>query len=139
MTATSLGKSTVIYPVVVVEVQEVKCRTLLDTDAGNSNASAALIDSLKIKAGIVELLTGSATGQRHFYILHKRVVRESAETTKFRVVYDASARTYSGAPSLNECLNPRPPLQNKLWSVLVHARLHPIVVTGDIKQAFLQV
>ena len=50
MTATSLGKSTVIYPVVVVvEVQEVKCRALLDTDAGSSNASAALIDSLKIR------------------------------------------------------------------------------------------
>ena len=48
MTATSLGKSTVIYPV-VVEVQEVKCRALLDTDAGNSNASAALVDSLKIR------------------------------------------------------------------------------------------
>ena len=93
----------------------------------------------QIKAGIVELLTGSATGQRHFYIPHKRVARESAETTKFRVVYDASARTYSGAPSLNECLNPGPPLQNKLWSVLVRARFHPIVVTGDIKQDFLQV
>ena len=93
----------------------------------------------QIKAGIVELLTGSATGQRHFYIPHKRVVRESAETTKFRVVYDAPARTYSGAPSLNECLNPGPPLQNKLWSVLVRARFHPIVVTGDIKQDFLQV
>ena len=93
----------------------------------------------QIKAGIVELLTGSATGQRHFYIPHKRVVRESAETTKFRVVYDASARTYSGAPSLNECLNPEPPLQNKLWSVLVRAPFHPIVVTGDIKQVFLQV
>ena len=49
MTATSLGKSTVIYPVVVVEVQEVKCLALLDTDAGNSNASEALIDSLKIR------------------------------------------------------------------------------------------
>ena len=35
MTATSLGKSTVsvIYPVVVVEVQGVKCRALLDTGA----------------------------------------------------------------------------------------------------------
>ena len=33
MTATSLGNSTVIYPVVVVEVQGVKCRALLDTGA----------------------------------------------------------------------------------------------------------
>ena len=93
----------------------------------------------QIKAGIVELLTGSATDQRLFYIYHKGVVRDSAETTKLRVVYDASARTYCGPPSLNECLNPGPPLQNKLWSVLVRARFHPIVVTGDIKQAFLQV
>ena len=49
MTATCLVRSTVIYPVVVVEVQEVKCRALLDTGAGSSYASAALIDSLKIR------------------------------------------------------------------------------------------
>ena len=93
----------------------------------------------QIKAGIVERVTGSATGQRHFYIPHKGVVRDSAETTKLRVVYDASARAYSGAPSLNECLNPGPPLLNKLWSVLVRARFQLIAVTGDIEQAFLQV
>ena len=93
----------------------------------------------QITAGIVERVTGSATGQRHFYIPHKGVVRDSAETTKLRVVYDASARAYSGAPSLNECLNPGPPLLNKLWSVLVRARFQLIAVTGDIEQAFLQV
>ena len=49
MTATSLGNSTVIYPVVIVEVQGVKCRALLDTGAGSSYASAALIDHLKIR------------------------------------------------------------------------------------------
>ena len=96
----------------------------------------------QIKAGIVERITGSATGQRHFYIPHKGVVRDSAETTKLKAVYDASARAYSGAPSLNEYLNSGPPLQNKSWSVLVRlvrARFNPIAVTGDIKQAFLQV
>lgn len=67
------------------------------------------------------------------------MVRDTAETTKLRVVYDASTRAYSGAPSLNECLNPGPPLQNKLWSVLVRSRFHPVAVAGDIKQAFLQV
>ena len=36
----------------------------------------------QIKAGIVERVTGSATGQGHFYIPHKGVVRDSAETTK---------------------------------------------------------
>lgn len=93
----------------------------------------------QIKTGIVERVSTPATGQHEFYIPHKAVVRDTAETTKLRVVYDASARAYSGAPSLNECLNPGPPLQNKLWSVLVRSRFHPIAVAGDIKQAFLQV
>ena len=48
MIATSLGNSTVIYPV-VVEVQGVTCRALLDTGAGSSPASAALIDCLKFR------------------------------------------------------------------------------------------
>ena len=78
------------------------------------------------------------TGSREFYIPHKPVVRESAETTKLRVVYDASARAHSGAPSLNECLNPGPPLQNRLWSVLVRARFHSVVIAGDIKRAVLE-
>ena len=93
----------------------------------------------QIKAGIVERVSRPANGQHEFYITHKAVIRDAVETTKLRVVYDASARAYSGAPSLNECLNPGPPLQNKLWSVLVRSRFHPVAVAGDIKQAFLQV
>ena len=93
----------------------------------------------QIKAGMLNYLRDLQPGNVTFTFLTKEWYAKSAETTKFRVVYDASARTYSGAPSLNECLNPGPPLQNKLWSVLVRAHFHPIVVTGDIKQAFLQV
>jgi len=78
------------------------------------------------------------TGKREFYIPHKPVVRESAETTKLCVVYDAPARANSGALSLNECFNPGPPLQNQLWNVLVRARFHPVAIAGDIKQAFVQ-
>ena len=90
----------------------------------------------QIKAGIVKRVSGPATGQHEFYIPHKAVVCDTAETTKLQVVYDASARAYSGVASLNECLNPGPPLQNKLWSVLVHSRFQPVAVAGDIK-AFL--
>lgn len=59
----------------------------------------------QIEAGIVERVSGPVTGSREFYIPHKPVVCESAETTKLRVVYDASAHAHSGAPLLNECLN----------------------------------
>lgn len=93
----------------------------------------------QIEASIVERVSGPVRGSQEFYIPHKPVVRESAETTKLCVVYDASACANSGAPSLNECLNPGPCLQNQLWNVLVCARFHPVAIAGDIKQAFLQV
>lgn len=44
--------------------------------------------------------------ERKFYIPHKAVVKESAETTKMRIVYDASARAYDLAPSLTEEVGP---------------------------------
>ena len=49
LTAASAGNSAVIHPVVVVAVQGVKCRALLDTGAGSSHASAALLDRLRIQ------------------------------------------------------------------------------------------
>ena len=41
------GDSAVTYPVVVVNVKGIKCRALLDTGAGSSYASAALLDRLR--------------------------------------------------------------------------------------------
>ena len=88
--------------------------------------------------GIVETAPEPPTG-KEFYIPHKSVIRTEAESTKLRIVYDASARENSQAPSLNDCLYAGPPLQNRLWNVLVRMRFHPVAMTGDIKQAFLQV
>ena len=49
MTATSARKTAVIHLVVVVKVQGVRCRALLDTGAGSSYASAALLKLLKVR------------------------------------------------------------------------------------------
>ena len=43
------GESKVIYPVVVIKAGGVICRALLDTGAGSSYASAALLDCLNSK------------------------------------------------------------------------------------------
>ena len=43
MTATQVGDQPVVYPVVVVEVSGVNCRTLLDSEEGSSYASATLL------------------------------------------------------------------------------------------------
>ena len=92
----------------------------------------------QLAQGIVEKVTKKADG-KEFYILHKPVIRESAESTKLRIVYDASARANQRSPSLNECLETGPPLQNLVWNVLVRNQLHPVAIAGDLKQAFLQV
>ena len=76
---------------------------------------------------------------KEFYVPHKAVVRETAESTKIRIVYDASARGNVETPSLNDCLKTGPPLQNKLWIVLVRNRFQPVALPRDLKQAFLQV
>lgn len=92
----------------------------------------------QLAQGIVEHVKSEAEG-REFYIPHKPVVRETAESNKLRIVYDASERASEKAPSLNECLEIGPPTQNQLWSDLVRNRFHPVAISGDLKQAFLQV
>ena len=67
------------------------------------------------------------------------MIKESSEITKMRVVYDASARADPSAPTLNDCLNSGPTLRNKLWDVLIQQRAFPVMVSSDIRQAFLHI
>ena len=58
----------------------------------------------QLRQGIVEIVDQSDNdAKRIHYLPHHAVVRRNKETTKVRVVYDASAR--SNGPSLNECLH----------------------------------
>jgi hypothetical protein len=92
----------------------------------------------QVKENIVEKAPVKASGQE-FYIPHEPVVQEAASSTKLQVVYDASACASPDSPSLNECLNPGLPLLNRLWDILVRQHVYPVAVTGDIRQAFLQI
>ena len=61
-----LGDHQVIYPVVLVEVDGIRCRSLLDTGAGNSYPSSKLVEQLhkkpsESKVTRVDMLMGSAT------------------------------------------------------------------------------
>ena len=92
----------------------------------------------QLSEGIVEKAPKEVKGTK-FYIPHKPVVREDAEGTKMRILYDASAKSLLSSPSLNECLQTGPPLQNLLWNVLIQNCFSPVALCKDIKQAFLQV
>ena len=74
---------------------------------------------------------------REFHIPHKAVIRDEAESTKIRIVCDASAGETDKSPSLNYYLETSKPLQNLVWCVLERNRLKPVAICGDLKQAFL--
>ena len=54
-------------------------------------------------------------------------------------MYDASARPDETSPSINECLETGPPIQARVWDILTRNRMRSITLTGDIKQAILQI
>ena len=71
----------------------------------------------KIKEQLVEGIVEEApatTTLKEFYIPHKPVVKQSAETTKLRIVYDALPKPTKASPSLNECSEVGPALKNML-------------------------
>ena len=76
-------------------------------------------------------------GEVH-YLAHHPVVRQDKQTTKVRVVYDASAKK-NGGPSLNDCLYSGPPLSETIADVLVRFRCHKTALVGDLEKAFLMI
>ena len=75
-------------------------------------------------------------GQVH-YLPHHAVVRRDKETTKVRIVYDASAK--SSGCCLKECLHKGPKFDQKILDILLRFRTYRIAVTADIEKAFLMV
>jgi len=71
------------------------------------------------------------------YIPHHAVLKDST-TTPLRMVYDHSFKK-GEQPSLNDCLQPGPPLLNDLTGILLRFRVHKYAITTDIEKAFLHV
>lgn len=91
----------------------------------------------QVKKGIVQIVEpcGHKGGQKLHYLPHHAVVRQDKETTKVRIVYDASAQ--STGPSLNDCLYMGPKFNQRILDTLLRFRLYKIPLTADIEKAFL--
>ncbi|XP_012543611.2 uncharacterized protein LOC105841045 [Monomorium pharaonis] len=76
--------------------------------------------------------------QDGYFLPHHAVTKASSNTTKVRVVFDASAKTNRGI-SLNNALLIGPTIQNKLLNHLLRFRSHVYVVTADIEKMYRQV
>lgn len=87
---------------------------------------------------VEEVLADSnpVTGKVH-YFPHHPVIRRDKETTKVRIVYDASAR--KSGPSLNGCLYTGHSLIHKIMDILVRFRFHKVALVSDVEKAFHQV
>ncbi|XP_036148390.1 uncharacterized protein LOC118647475 [Monomorium pharaonis] len=73
-----------------------------------------------------------------FYMPHHAVVKNSSNTTKVRVVFDASAKSKNGV-SLNDALMIGPTLQDKIFTHLIRFRTYNYVITADIEKMYRQV
>ena len=95
----------------------------------------------QLKQGIIELVPEEDEESPSFgivhYLPHREVIRMDKETTKLRIVYDASAR--SNGPSLNDCLLSGPSLSPLIFDILLRFRLNKVGMTADIEKAFLNI
>ncbi|CAB4033869.1 Hypothetical predicted protein, partial [Paramuricea clavata] len=115
------------------------CETYTHLEGSSQETAGNLIRKLKLKKnelfeeynavieeqlqkGIVEAAPEIPTGNV-YYIPHKAVVKKEAESTKLRIVYDASAREDNTKPSLND----------------FKSRFNHVLLTSDLKKAFLQI
>lgn len=90
------GETTVIYPVVIVSVDGVKCRALLDSGTGSSYASFSLLDNLKkpparTEHKQIEMMMCSTMQKIHCYEVNITSVDEKFEMTTMLSKVEKSA------------------------------------------------
>ncbi|XP_059058485.1 uncharacterized protein LOC131851942 [Achroia grisella] len=73
-----------------------------------------------------------------YFIPHHAVIRENSETTRLRVVFNASFKTDTGK-SLNDLMMIGPVVQDDLLSILLRFRYNKYVVTADITKMYRQI
>lgn len=85
-----------------------------------------------------ELSPEVINSNRTYFMPHRAVYRNDKDTTKIRVVFDASAHA-PGLPSLNDVLLQGENLVPHLFQVLLNFRMGKIALIADIEKAFLQI
>ncbi|XP_066916600.1 uncharacterized protein [Clytia hemisphaerica] len=91
----------------------------------------------QLEQNIIEKVDTKDHGKQGWthYLPHHCVIREERETTKMRIVFDASCQSNDN-PSLNQCLETGPSLNPELFDILLRFRLFPIALVSDIEKAF---
>jgi len=93
----------------------------------------------QLNSGIVSRVSELEETGKVSYLPHSAVIREAAETTKVRVVYDASCKDKNTRTSLNDCLHVGPSLTPLIFDILLRFRQLKVALVGDIAKAFLNI
>ena len=106
-----------------------RCERALELGERKAEYESALMQY--VDDGFAERAPSTPNGPLHV-LSHHGVYKNG----KIRIVFDASA----GQPhSLNDCVLPGPNLIADLAGILLRFRLHRVVLSADIKKAFLQI
>ena len=89
-----------------------------------------------VEKGYVQKVTESSP-ETKWFLPHFPVIRPERDTTKVRIVFDASAK--QDGISLNDTMYQGPKLQNDLFDVLLRFRKHPVALVFDIEEMYLQI
>ncbi|WKY08755.1 hypothetical protein Q1695_007907 [Nippostrongylus brasiliensis] len=93
----------------------------------------------QLELGIIEEVNTNSRSPKYIhYLAHEAIITPHKETTKIRVVFDASAHI-KDSPSLNEVLYQGPVLLPMLFDMLLRFRTGRIALISDVEKAFLQV
>ena len=90
-----------------------------------------------IEKGYVMKIMEHEKSKSKWYLPHFPVIRLDKESTKTRIVFDASAK-YDGV-SLNDVIHQGPKLQRDLFDVLLRFRRFPVAVVCDIAEMYLHI
>ena len=94
----------------------------------------------QLQTGVIETVAAlEKPNDKLHYLPHQAVIRKDAETTKIRIVYDASAKESKSGVALNDCLHTGPSLNPLLFDILVRFRENKVALVGDIEKAFLNI
>ena len=94
----------------------------------------------QLRQGIIEEVNEDPqtnTDAKVHYLPHHAVIRKDKQTTKLRIVYDASAR--SNGISLNDSLFSGPKFNQNILDIIVRFRTYRIALAADVEKAFLMV
>ena len=91
------------------------------------------------EAGIIEKVSSLENTDKIHHLPHQTVSRTGAETTKVRMVFDASSKDKQSGTSLNTCIRVGPLLNPLIFDIMIRFRQHKVAIVGDIEKAFLNV